>query len=181
MSAFHSRIRRTSFRRFSSVGINSPSWMSNTSVLMPNNSAKRLTSAVQALGQRPSRHVPVPNIPVGHRDELDMMPLCRPLGRHTARLQLAVVGVGTNAITRNLPSSGMAVAAGVRARQRATLARTRYPIPTWHPLDKSTTAPIPPRSQTNPCACRSVSSRPPTPTQVFGKTIQVQHVQRAIL
>ena len=82
-------------RRFSSVGSNSPSWMSSTSVSIPRISAHRLTSAVR----RRARIAPAiwwwPMSPLVTLTNLTLWPSLAHRAAVPPGFKFAVVGMGT--------------------------------------------------------------------------------------
>ena len=94
MSACQSRISFVTVLRFSSVGSSSPSGMSSTCVVDAEDLGRRLDLGLAALRQRLLADLPVADVAVGDRHELDVVPGLRPLDRGAAGLELGVVRVG---------------------------------------------------------------------------------------
>ena len=93
-SAFHSRIFRVIVRRFSRVGSSSPSWMSRTSVVDPQDLGALLDLGRPPPGEDGAGHLVVADVAVGHADELDLVAELRPARGGPAGVELAVVGMG---------------------------------------------------------------------------------------
>ena len=64
---------------------------------MPKISAQSLDFGSAALGQRSAGHAPMADVPVGARDELDVMTACGPHGGDTPGAELAIVRMGAEA------------------------------------------------------------------------------------
>ena len=81
-----------------------------------------------ALRQRSARDLPVADVAVGDRDELDVMPERRPLGGHARRLELGIVGMRAEANDAQLAVGVFSAGRGGRSRESGQHGEQQRPI-----------------------------------------------------
>ena len=124
MSACQSRIRRATVRRFSSVGMSSPSWMSSTSTADAELLRALLDLGLAALGERPACLLEMSDVAVGHGDELHLAPRCDHSDATPAAFSSASSGCAPKAMTR----SGAACVACAAIRVPVGIANARSSV-----------------------------------------------------
>src|SRR5712691_3496011 len=135
-SACHSRMRRAILRRFSSVTISSPSWLSSTSVSMPRMRAACWASDRRRMARGPPAITEWPMSPLVTDTHLNLWPRAAHFAATPAVSSSQSSGCAPKVMMRSLPSAaaaGLAQAAVATNAVRAARAGLRrfFPARAW--------------------------------------------------